>query len=53
MIFVGPTAETLDRFGDKASAKDAAIAAGVEITRAHGQPMSSIASPLYIHSPQS
>ena len=31
MIFVGPTAETLDRFGDKASAKDAAIAAGVPV----------------------
>ena len=31
MIFVGPTAETLDRFGDKASAKEAAIAAGVPV----------------------
>ena len=31
MIFVGPTGETLDRFGDKASAKDAAIAAGVPV----------------------
>lgn len=31
MIFVGPTTETLDRFGDKASAKEAAIAAGVPV----------------------
>ncbi len=31
MVFVGPTAETLDRFGDKASAKEAAIAAGVPV----------------------
>jgi len=31
MIFVGPTGDTLDRFGDKASAKDAAIAAGVPV----------------------
>ncbi len=31
MVFVGPTAETLDRFGDKASAKQAAIAAGVPV----------------------
>ena len=31
MVFVGPTAETLQRFGDKASAKDAAIAAGVPV----------------------
>jgi 3-methylcrotonyl-CoA carboxylase alpha subunit len=31
MIFVGPTADTLDRFGDKASAKEAAIAANVPV----------------------
>ena len=31
MVFVGPTADTLDRFGDKASAKAAAIAAGVPV----------------------
>jgi len=31
MVFVGPTAETLDRFGDKASAKEAAIAAKVPV----------------------
>lgn len=31
MIFVGPTAETLQRFGDKASAKKAATAAGVPV----------------------
>jgi 3-methylcrotonyl-CoA carboxylase alpha subunit len=31
MIFMGPTAETLERFGDKASAKTAAIAAGVPV----------------------
>lgn len=31
MIFVGPTADTLDRFGDKASAKEAAIDAGVPV----------------------
>ena len=31
MIFVGPTVETLRRFGDKASAKEAAIAAGVPV----------------------
>jgi len=31
MVFVGPTAETLDRFGDKASAKEAAIAANVPV----------------------
>ena len=31
MVFVGPTGETLDRFGDKASAKEAAIAAGVPV----------------------
>jgi len=31
MVFVGPTTETLDRFGDKASAKEAAIAAKVPV----------------------
>ncbi|MBC9883540.1 ATP-grasp domain-containing protein [Bradyrhizobium sp. INPA01-394B] len=31
MIFVGPTAGTLERFGDKASAKKAAIEAGVPV----------------------
>ncbi|MBV1925594.1 MAG: ATP-grasp domain-containing protein [Rhodobacteraceae bacterium] len=31
MAFVGPTAETLEKFGDKASAKAAAIAAGVPV----------------------
>lgn len=31
MIFVGPTVDTLQRFGDKASAKTAAIAAGVPV----------------------
>lgn len=31
MIFVGPTPETLERFGDKASAKDAAIAANIPV----------------------
>jgi len=31
MVFVGPTADTLDRFGDKACAKEAAIAAGVPV----------------------
>ncbi|WP_340152056.1 biotin carboxylase N-terminal domain-containing protein [uncultured Sneathiella sp.] len=31
MIFVGPTAETLERFGDKASAKEAAIAANIPV----------------------
>ncbi|MEP9356737.1 biotin carboxylase N-terminal domain-containing protein [Xanthobacter sp. KR7-65] len=31
MIFMGPTPETLERFGDKASAKDAAVAAGVPV----------------------
>lgn len=31
MIFVGPTSETLSAFGDKASAKAAAIAAGVPV----------------------
>ncbi|OUS05442.1 biotin carboxylase [Rhodobacterales bacterium 52_120_T64] len=31
MVFVGPTADTLDRFGDKASAKEAAIAANVPV----------------------
>ncbi|WP_298216523.1 biotin carboxylase N-terminal domain-containing protein [Acidocella sp.] len=31
MIFMGPTPETLERFGDKASAKEAAIAAGVPV----------------------
>ena len=31
MIFMGPTPETLERFGDKASAKTAAIAAGVPV----------------------
>lgn len=31
MIFVGPTAETLRRFGDKASAKAAALASGVRV----------------------
>ena len=31
MIFMGPTPETLERFGDKASAKVAAVAAGVPV----------------------
>jgi 3-methylcrotonyl-CoA carboxylase alpha subunit len=31
LIFVGPTAETLERFGDKASAKQAALAAGLPV----------------------
>ncbi len=31
MIFMGPTPETLERFGDKASAKQAAVAAGVPV----------------------
>jgi 3-methylcrotonyl-CoA carboxylase alpha subunit len=31
MIFMGPVPETLERFGDKASAKAAAIAAGVPV----------------------
>ncbi len=31
MTFMGPTPETLERFGDKASAKDAAVAAGVPV----------------------
>ena len=31
MIFMGPTPETLERFGDKASAKAAAVAAGVPV----------------------
>ncbi|MCF8467460.1 MAG: biotin/lipoyl-binding protein, partial [Sneathiella sp.] len=31
MIFVGPTPETLMRFGDKASAKEAAIATGIPV----------------------
>src|SRR5690606_21510761 len=31
LIFMGPTPETLERFGDKASAKDAAIAAGLPV----------------------
>jgi len=31
MIFMGPTSETLERFGDKASAKDAAVAAGIPV----------------------
>ncbi|MBC7131998.1 MAG: ATP-grasp domain-containing protein [Roseovarius sp.] len=31
MIFMGPTPETLERFGDKASAKQAAIAASVPV----------------------
>ncbi|WP_282127479.1 acetyl/propionyl/methylcrotonyl-CoA carboxylase subunit alpha [Roseobacter litoralis] len=31
MIFMGPTPETLERFGDKASAKEAAVAAGVPV----------------------
>jgi 3-methylcrotonyl-CoA carboxylase alpha subunit len=31
LIFVGPTADTLERFGDKASAKQAAIAAGLPV----------------------
>ncbi|MGM0584652.1 MAG: acetyl/propionyl/methylcrotonyl-CoA carboxylase subunit alpha [Pseudomonadota bacterium] len=31
LIFIGPTPETLARFGDKASAKQAAIAAGVPV----------------------
>ncbi|EIE51256.1 biotin carboxylase [Salipiger aestuarii] len=31
MIFMGPTPQTLERFGDKASAKEAAVAAGVPV----------------------
>ena len=31
MIFMGPTPETLERFGDKASAKQAAVAASVPV----------------------
>ena len=31
MIFMGPTPDTLERFGDKASAKAAAVAAGVPV----------------------
>ncbi len=31
LLFVGPTPETLARFGDKASAKQAAIAAGIPV----------------------
>ena len=31
MIFMGPTPDTLDRFGDKASAKKAAVAASVPV----------------------
>ena len=31
MIFMGPTPETLERFGDKASAKEAAVAASVPV----------------------
>ncbi len=31
MIFIGPTPETLERFGDKASAKDTAIAVSVPV----------------------
>ncbi|WP_026758465.1 acetyl/propionyl/methylcrotonyl-CoA carboxylase subunit alpha [Sediminimonas qiaohouensis] len=31
MIFMGPTPETLESFGDKASAKEAAVAAGVPV----------------------
>jgi 3-methylcrotonyl-CoA carboxylase alpha subunit len=31
LIFVGPTPDTLERFGDKASAKKAAIAAGLPV----------------------
>ncbi|PCH67515.1 MAG: biotin carboxylase [Rhodobacteraceae bacterium] len=31
MAFIGPTPETLEKFGDKASAKTAAIAAGVPV----------------------
>lgn len=31
MIFMGPTPETLERFGDKATAKEAAIAAGLPV----------------------
>lgn len=31
MIFVGPTPHVLERFGDKAEAKDAAVAAGVAV----------------------
>jgi 3-methylcrotonyl-CoA carboxylase alpha subunit len=31
MVFMGPTPDTLDRFGDKASAKEAAVAAGVPV----------------------
>ncbi|WP_373089444.1 biotin carboxylase N-terminal domain-containing protein [Sneathiella sp.] len=31
MLFIGPTAETLERFGDKASAKEAAVMVGVPV----------------------
>ncbi len=33
MIFVGPTAETLERFGDKARAKAAAVAANIPVIK--------------------
>ncbi|WP_206680643.1 biotin carboxylase N-terminal domain-containing protein [Neoaquamicrobium sediminum] len=38
LIFMGPTPETLERFGDKASAKDAAIAAGLPVISAPRAP---------------